>query len=1519
MSDLAERLLAGAAVEKKGVFTVDVQKARTKLERFRLENPLLYTVELVQAAVLSGAAKVDIVVDADDFELSFEAERPLRSDDLKDLESAILVRGSDSHPARLQLALATSAAQALRPRLITFVGDGVTLTVKDEFITLAPSPASSVMRFTLKEAFRPGHLIEFFAKIVGGTPEERLLRERCRFASTEIRVNGVVIGGAPWPGDLAVDLVGRGRRGAVGFLPDPAAESRLFLLRAGVLQEEIPWREATKKAVPPGMFAVVDVEALPRDASFARFVRSKDFTALVDGLVRPIELTAPLLEPGILAEHETALSRAKVLAHWAGEKVFHKDFAVIANAPLLRDPQGRPLTLAALKREVDTHGAITFRRGRDDLDPALIEGDIIVQRRSEDDETLLKRMRWSLADGDKLLEGRHERRGRYHDFRNRPAPRVIDAHSLRRVTVNRDGLQMEVALRSSGSSDCAVTVVVDGCRLVTLQNPFPIARLSIQMAGAFTPNQTWDDVVRDAFFADALAHAIAALPTLLDGPYTPSEKDAVAMRDALLPLLSTTLNGDVLWRAACETFGIKGSRKRDLPVLPLEGVAGHGARMFPLIPMFPGGATTLMRLRERNDPLGVVPPGAPSFRPSLPEAIVAGDVLLAIVKRFVTNRPIVSLADEADQVRRRAELLQRAPSSRQIDGVHIQTPINELMQVGGETLRRTGFVGFLPSTSEPGTRLRVFYRGRLIQDRTVPGPVAGLAASIEDDSLTLNADLRVDDLTPLAERALAELPALMARYADAREAVAWVLARRIVNLAFPTDDAVLCWRRLAPSGEKAGLAWRAILDHLERIDSSRVGDAVKKLLTTRGLPALQVIAEAFPATRPAAGRTTVLEPAFAAKDLLGGLLETFKLGQLALHRLDGGAVTLGEMVAAGRVRVIDRGGAPIAEFDDVVIADPAAVAVLTRLGVTVEDVTEALAIARALSAFQARATRTTSLGNTPVLVARRLVDEEGLRGEIGLLTTTPSVSPKLTIEVLREGRALTRLELGDTIGVAGTGIFESDLLNPTADFTAVVNDKRREAFVHRLRDLVAEMCDRIGEDVELRGSPAGRGRLLEFLARERKRSGESKVADRLMDLPLFVDVSGQPMPLSSRSKKKPLRILTRAMPGKPASLADTVVVESAGERTLLERIVPVVIVNQVWETEVLAQAHRARLSPMPDVTSNPTLHHKSSTLGGVRLVLTIPMPVPSTAILHVGAEGLHVATDRFHHPLPFVGALESASAVDNWQRARLSDKLTQTVRREATSLWASALTALGKRRTGDDAEALRDALLLAAVKLARVPISTLTPDEIALRARLMGALLLPLKTGGFTSLDDAVESRPEEHLRMLVDVGLLDKADLRRSTPRSIMAPLPEPAPREVRAPVAEPAQPPPPPKPPEPGEVLHGRLIAELRVVRRGSPHLLSDTELDRVQVEASNGKTLVRIRGAAVVINLTHPVAAAALRSPTALVVLTAAVASTLNALLETFTDDEERTLLLALARHAQTVDAGAVVSDNDGDVIR
>jgi len=1530
-SALTDALLKGTTDAAHGGFTVDVEKARSKFERFRLENPLLYTVELVQAAVLSGATRIDIAVDADDFSLRFTAKRPIRRKDLEDLESAILVRQKDGHPARLQLALAVSAAQALNPSRIVVTADGVCLTIVDEVATMTDAPASSEVAFALRESVRVGHVLEFLKGLVGRTDEERLLRDRCRHAACEVFVNGTRVSGQSWPGAPHVDVIGQRVRGAVGFLADPHGASRLILLRAGVIQEELLWAEVAASAPPTGMFAVVDGDDLARDASFTRFVRNDAFKSLVQSLERHVEECARHLEAGILADEPLALERAAAMARVLGRRVVKQGkgagaAAVLAEARLLRDPAGRPLSLARIHKAAGKTGVVRTHTGRDLIDREVLDDDVVVHVRDDADSQLIAAMGWTVADFAPEASRRLERRTHYQNFLTRRAEQRPDSDFLRRQTITQGEVTIDVGLRTAGPADLELCVNVDGCRLARLQRPFPIPGLSITLTGPFSPAAMYDDVVRDARFGSALRRATQALPSMLDGPYPRAVEGNRRLKDALLPLLALTLNGSVLWRAARDAFNAPVENAGEsFSLLVVDGPKAHQLVTVPMIPRFPQGAFSLAALRKDDEPLGFVPPETPTFRMPLADVVIAGDTLVAVLKKTIPDRPLVSLKTEADQVARRRRVLERSPTTRQSEGVVV--PIDDAFEVGGENYRRVGSVGFAASATKASTRLRLLFRGRLLQDTDVSGPLPGLTAVIDDESVMLDADLNVSDVRPLAARAEAAVPALMERLVSVRDPARWSLARRLVAMAFPTRSAHAAWRQVVSTGSAGAKEWRSILEFAERVKPEEFERALLGLLpknapndapkppnpkdaATSPRPStgksvtrvsLKALSHLASATRAATGTTAFLGD-IVEIGLVTGLLETFKLGGLAVECLDMRQVPLRDLISgrtSGAVRTVSAAGTAPPGFEDAILVTEDILAVLVGLGIAVTDADEDLAAARARQAFEASSTSTATLAATLTTVLRRPVDEPGIKGECALLAGPPTLNPTATIEVLHRGRRLDIIDIGTTIGVSMAAIVDVEDIHPNATFTGIVADKRREALLDVLADRARHLVEEVANAPGMRLSEPGRARLLEYMSRERRRPVEVKLAARLMGLDLYRDVGGRPVGLEGFSKQRPMRIMTQPpSPPTPSGFDDVVVVASPMERHVLERIKPTLIADSAWQAAVETSKRRSQLVPFPTRPAGASAFERETAIGEIRLRLAVPT-IGSPPRLWVGAEGLVVEMVMWSNPLPVVGFVEGASAVTaDWREAKLTPKLTASIAREVVAMWTAFAHAIDL----EEDPKLRDILTNTALRLAATEASSMASDALALRGQLKRMPLLQADSGGFISIDDAVERRPTELLPLLVRHGLLHKDVLRPPPAPPAPSPAdPPPSTKSSRLPLRG-VSPTPEPVPPPITDavVLRERITDEIRLIRRDPRHLLLDVEIERIHVIEGRGKSVVVVGRGEVTVDIKHPLAAAALQSPAALIILVIAVVSALNTLLESFDDDEERTLLLGLARH-------------------
>lgn len=179
-----------------GGFTLDRDKAREKLSRFRLPSPHYYVLEFIQAAQLLGAQRIEITVDADEVRMRFDGQL-LTRDDLQNIYRTGFAGGPDAKRRALRrLAIGLSAVWGLDPAeawvysssreqslCAEFSRDG------DDHIDECPEYRGLGNIFYVRERMRLSHVVDFFHKLRGALPEEALIRERCAWSDVLIEVN----------------------------------------------------------------------------------------------------------------------------------------------------------------------------------------------------------------------------------------------------------------------------------------------------------------------------------------------------------------------------------------------------------------------------------------------------------------------------------------------------------------------------------------------------------------------------------------------------------------------------------------------------------------------------------------------------------------------------------------------------------------------------------------------------------------------------------------------------------------------------------------------------------------------------------------------------------------------------------------------------------------------------------------------------------------------------------------------------------------------------------------------------------------------------------------------------------------------------------------------------------------------------------------------------------------------------------------------------------------------------------
>lgn len=279
----AEALIAALAtegvVDSVGAFTVDSTRARQLAERFRLADPEAFVVSLLQAAVLSGASRLEAEITPSRVVLAFDGV-PFTLEELSQPEDVLLAPPGvvPQAPRRMALAEGLVGAAALTPRAVTVISGGPPGGSKlerrpgqpDQLARLVAPPPGT--RITVEREVAPasGSAPEW------EPPEAQRLISLGRFAPLSLQVNGKVVSegrGLPevW---FETPVAGLGLEGLAGIEAAPHPPI-LFVVQGGAVIAE-----AALEAAPDGLIAVVQAPGVRRDISLAQVVKDEAWEAV---------------------------------------------------------------------------------------------------------------------------------------------------------------------------------------------------------------------------------------------------------------------------------------------------------------------------------------------------------------------------------------------------------------------------------------------------------------------------------------------------------------------------------------------------------------------------------------------------------------------------------------------------------------------------------------------------------------------------------------------------------------------------------------------------------------------------------------------------------------------------------------------------------------------------------------------------------------------------------------------------------------------------------------------------------------------------------------------------------------------------------------------------------------------------------------------------------------------------------------------------------------------------------------
>lgn len=182
LNQFLDGLAQSGAVDSSGEFTVSLSAARDKLEKFRLLDPNLFVLNLVSAALLGGASRLEISYDAKGATFTFDGQR-YSTDQLR------LLFVSDE-PAHQELAIALTAAKALEPTRLLFQSGGGIQWEQDSHEMVPGIEADNVL--TLQQPSGSS----WFDQLFKSSPRPAWCQAltACELAPLQIKLNGQTVG-----------------------------------------------------------------------------------------------------------------------------------------------------------------------------------------------------------------------------------------------------------------------------------------------------------------------------------------------------------------------------------------------------------------------------------------------------------------------------------------------------------------------------------------------------------------------------------------------------------------------------------------------------------------------------------------------------------------------------------------------------------------------------------------------------------------------------------------------------------------------------------------------------------------------------------------------------------------------------------------------------------------------------------------------------------------------------------------------------------------------------------------------------------------------------------------------------------------------------------------------------------------------------------------------------------------------------------------------------------------------------
>jgi hypothetical protein len=800
MTTLLQQLAGDGTIEARGGFTIDPDKAREKLRHYQLAEPQRYVLLLAEAAVSSGATRLDFEIDSDDLHLRFDGAS-FHFEQLENIYGSLFASIGEvdvDELARLrglqQLAFAINSAMALNPRFVRVVsvdaeGHGARLELRpdaaDQVERLEPgaraTPASDGPQnwVHVKDRFRPGLVLEFFRSLRGNLAEIALLREHCRWSRVPVFVNRKLISG-PIEFDrehwTAVDVFDppspehgeRIGRAALGVLDDRGALERLdvALCSNGVFIER-----ATLPGSVRGFTAIVDSPRFGKDVSQVRLLRDSNFTAVMRAIREAQDRAILRLAERCTAQTGPAWS-ATVFHEWLRFGQFgglrralreNPTFAAVAEVPLWPVVGAANISTRAL---IECEDALHFATA--DFEFAPVDVPFVLALAVDDGRVrhrlLDKLFPGRLRDYTAALRREHERQRKRLEFMARKhLPELSEGHFMIRETIRaqaRDGervsaIRGELGLRAIGQRESWVRLLAEGCLLEEVRVDGPIPGLCAVVSAEFTPTEDYD---RARSTPVQIAAVIAVLEGLLAGLTKLAASGVITvkhteLRDLMRGYVHELTRADY-GQSFLEHFGytaaqarrqFDGLRRRgELAITPawqLDASAGerHPIAELPLYGRIRGRPRSLAELHERvaaGERLYWLEAGTGLLPVVDVEVLLLEQADREALRTLLGAEVLEPFAEQLAWIRRRDAFLDRPTTP-------LTLPRPTLLHAGVRSENLRGELGLrefgFEEVNDGKTPVRVLFRERELCELTLELPLPGLCAWVESAEFEVTA------------------------------------------------------------------------------------------------------------------------------------------------------------------------------------------------------------------------------------------------------------------------------------------------------------------------------------------------------------------------------------------------------------------------------------------------------------------------------------------------------------------------------------------------------------------------------------------------------------------------------------------------------------------------------------------------------------------------------------------------------------------------------------------------------------